>query len=217
MGAALRRAGRVELLYSWPAGPTGHPRAGLSRAGSTPAVLSEVKGGVCCACARAHLPLHRCRILRCEGDGCSVPLPPTLRGLSSQHHGKLTLLHVKTLSIFMRLETAGAGGGGFKSSTGWDTRRCSVPPPRRDNKTRTSGSTEGPVPGSCPRTRTPAPTRKHEQAEQISGLNFRPYPEISGFCHVNLYIYNQNAATEFGGAGRQRECPELSDECERCP
>lgn len=113
--------------------------------------------------------------------------PPHAEG-SQLTAPRKTLLHVKTLSIFMRLETAGAGGEGFKSSTGWDTRRCSVPPPRRDNKTRTSGSTEGPVPGSCPRTRTPAPTRKHEQAEQISGLNFRPYPEISGFCHVNLHI-----------------------------
>lgn len=51
---ALRSAGRGQLRRR-PAAPTGHPRTGPHPARNTPADLSQVTAGVCCACASARL------------------------------------------------------------------------------------------------------------------------------------------------------------------
>lgn len=156
-----------------PRGPRGAPgqvRAGRKRRRR---VLSEVNAGVCRACASARFPVRRRLVVRREG-----PLPPAPRGLGSQHGGKASLPYLKTRIVFLRSRLAGARG--LKSSAGWDTSRCSFPPPRRDSETRTTSVHGGPGPGSCPRTRTPAtPPASVSKLSKSGGLNCRPYPEIS--------------------------------------
>lgn len=135
MGPAVCSAERVEL-HPRPSGPTGHPWADLSRADNTPAVLSEVNAGVCCACVSARFPVHQCNFLRCEGDGFSVPLPDTLGCLSSQRLGKLNLLYIEKINYFRKVTNGRSKGAGVIHRTVHEPLRILSATSRQLNKSK---------------------------------------------------------------------------------
>lgn len=96
--------------------PRGHPRTGLRGATQTRRRICHESPPACAVRVRALVSVHRCRVLPCERDRRSVPLPPALRCPKHSVTENSTCCISKKLIIFMRSKMAGAKGS--KSSPG---------------------------------------------------------------------------------------------------
>lgn len=99
-----------------PRHPRGHPRTGLRGATQTRRRICHESPPACAVRVRALVSVHRCRVLPCERDRRSVPLPPALRCPKHSVTENSTCCISKKLIIFMRSKMAGAKGS--KSSPG---------------------------------------------------------------------------------------------------